>query len=236
MNPLPTPHHGPRPRLLEHRRLAVSQSISYTTKCLVSFRYLHRIPPRQCKPCLFISCLSSFILTLTPQNRRVALSSATPFTPTYVKDLVTTSADPAQTYASRVQGRQLLLENPARPSKASKERAEKKAKRLADKAKRAGAFASRTAQKRGLWRLRPEETKYDVSARRLHPGLTTYDRFQRFLPLHLLWMGYMSELLALSPPPSRSITQAPSDAAPNAATMHARLVKADFHGSLITGG
>ncbi|CCL99141.1 uncharacterized protein FIBRA_01156 [Fibroporia radiculosa] len=44
----------------------------------------------------------------------------------------------------------------------------------------------------------------------------------------------MSELLALSPSPSNPITQPPPNALPNTATMHAKLVKADFHGSLVT--
>ena len=56
-------------------------------------------------------------------------------------------------------------------------------------------------------------------------------RFNLFLPLHSLWLGYMSELLALSPPTApSSFTTAPS-----AANMHAKLVKADFHGAIITG-
>jgi hypothetical protein len=42
----------------------------------------------------------------------------------------------------------------------------------------------------------------------------------------------MSELLALPVPPA-SETVTPY--VPNAASMHAKLVKADYHGSLITG-
>jgi ribonuclease P protein subunit POP4 len=72
--------------------------------------------------------------------------------------------------------------------------------------------------------------------------------------LHRLWIGYMSELLALNPRPS-SLSQPPpprrprgestveGDGAttgmgmgmPQAAGMHAKLVKADFHGSIMTG-
>ena len=53
------------------------------------------------------------------------------------------------------------------------------------------------------------------------------------MPLHRLWLGYMSELLGLSaaaaaPPPGLK-------AAAAAAGMHAKLVKADFHGSIVTG-
>lgn len=64
---------------------------------------------------------------------------------------------------------------------------------------------------------------------------TPLTRFGIFLPLHSLWMGYMSELLLLPPAPTASITQPVAEAVPNAAAMHAKLVKADFHGSLVTG-
>ncbi|KAH9951325.1 RNase P/MRP p29 subunit [Amylocystis lapponica] len=150
-------------------------------------------------------------------NQRVKLSSSTPFTPTYVKGNVR-STDPAQIYASRIRGRQLLLENPARESKAKREREEKREKRRAEKANKAArVISSRAAGSSGLWRLDREETKFSL-----------------FLPLHSLWLGYMSELLALPPAPSGSITQPVADAVPSAPAMHAKLVKADFHGSLVT--
>lgn len=44
-------------------------------------------------------------------------------------------------------------------------------------------------------------------------------------------MGYMSELLGLPPPSSVSV----AEAMPSASSMHPKLVKADFHGSLLTG-
>lgn len=151
-------------------------------------------------------------------NQRVALNISTPFTPTYVKDVLTRSADCARTYASRIQGRQILLENPVRASRTKQEREDKKTKRLADRAKKdAGVIAPRVARRNGIWRLHREETKFSL-----------------FLPLHSLWMGYMSELLALSPAPPAPITQPASDAVPSAAAMHAKLVKADFHGAFMT--
>ena len=66
------------------------------------------------------------------------------------------------------------------------------------------------------------------------------------MPLHQLWLGYMSELLGLgvAPPPpplpaeerqgSSSVDRAPAVPQP-AGTMHAKLIKADFHGSIMTG-
>lgn len=64
--------------------------------------------------------------------------------------------------------------------------------------------------------------------------LYLHSRFDLFLPLHRLWLGYMSELLALSVPPP-SIVSSGLQALPAVAGMHAKLVKADFHGSIITG-
>jgi ribonuclease P protein subunit POP4 len=44
-------------------------------------------------------------------------------------------------------------------------------------------------------------------------------KWELFVPLHRLWCAYVSELLASS----------------DTAGMHAKLVKADFHGSIVTG-
>ncbi len=59
-------------------------------------------------------------------------------------------------------------------------------------------------------------------------------RWELFVPLHRLWLGYMSELLGLAAPPT-PLPVDPSAAMPQAAGMHAKLVKADFHGSIVTG-
>ena len=68
-------------------------------------------------------------------------------------------------------------------------------------------------------------------------------RWNAFVPLHRLWLGYMSELLGLVTmvdAQARSQGQggtapATKAAMPMAAGMHAKLVKADFHGSIMTG-
>ena len=61
------------------------------------------------------------------------------------------------------------------------------------------------------------------------------DRFEAYVPLHRLWLGYVSELLGLGPQPAGTVTEQTA-AMPNVATMHAKLIKADFHGSIMTGG
>ena len=98
--------------------------------------------------------------TVPAQNQRVKFTSATPFTPTYVKDNVTWSSDPAQLYASRVRGRQILLDNPVRESRLTKERAAKKAARIARSARaKAGVIGQSQAREKGLWKLPQHETR-----------------------------------------------------------------------------
>lgn len=60
------------------------------------------------------------------------------------------------------------------------------------------------------------------------------DRFEVYLPLHRLWVGYISELLGLGPQPVGEGTEQKA-VMPNVATTQAKLVKADFHGSIMTG-
>ncbi|KAH9043922.1 RNase P/MRP, p29 subunit [Lactarius pseudohatsudake] len=56
--------------------------------------------------------------------------------------------------------------------------------------------------------------------------------WELFVPLHRLWLGYMSELLGLAAPPPTALVD--PLAMPQAAGMHAKLVKADLHGSIVT--
>ncbi|KAI0664902.1 RNase P/MRP, p29 subunit [Cubamyces menziesii] len=150
-------------------------------------------------------------------NERLKFDSVTPFVPSYVKRNVSLSMNPSQAYASRVEGRQILLDNPARDSKTKKEREEKRAKRAAERARKAaGVMGLQEGKRKGLWLLQKEDTKFSL-----------------FLPLHSLWLGYMSELLGLSPPPPTRHAD-PAATIPGAAGMHAKLIKADFHGSVVT--
>ncbi|KAI0093640.1 Rof/RNase P-like protein [Irpex rosettiformis] len=154
-----------------------------------------------------------------PDGVRAKYNSVTPFTPEYVKGNATRSSDPAQLYANRIQGRQILLQNPPRDSRAKKEREANKARRAAHNARSAAGVLGQThAREKGLWKL-------DKSAA----------KFQRFVAMHRLWLGYMSELLALKPPPpdlGRDHDHA--QVMPNVATMHAKLIKAEFVGAMIT--
>ncbi|TFY57749.1 hypothetical protein EVG20_g8421 [Dentipellis fragilis] len=149
-------------------------------------------------------------------NGRATFTSALPFTPRYVQNNLAGVPDPATTYQERVRKRQIMLEN---PQKASRERLEREAnqsrKQAAKAARRLGVMNRKEATEKGLWKLKKEETKYEL-----------------FVPLHQMWMGYMSELLSLLPAPA-SGTPDPA-AAPSSAGMHAKLVKADFHGSIMT--
>ncbi|KAH7910523.1 RNase P subunit p29-like protein [Hygrophoropsis aurantiaca] len=150
-------------------------------------------------------------------KKRISLTTDTPFTPNYVLSSLTQSSDRAGIYSSRVKGRQVLLENPARESRAKKELNLKRIRREAEKKKRkAGALGRKHAESKGLWKLEKGLEKFDL-----------------FIPLHQLWMGYMSELLGLAPPPI-SKTPPTAESMPSTAGMHAKLVKADFHGSIIS--
>ncbi|KAH9972394.1 Rof/RNase P-like protein [Russula compacta] len=92
-----------------------------------------------------------------------------------------------------------------------------------------GKMGRREAAEKGIWRLREEEARWEA-----------------FVPLHRLWMGYMTELLGLATAPPREnnnnnekpvlgdAAAAAAAAMPQAAGMHAKLVKADFHGSIMT--
>lgn len=61
-------------------------------------------------------------------------------------------------------------------------------------------------------------------------------RFERFVAVHRLWLGYMSELLALAPPPTNpEQDHNHAQAMPSVAAIHTRLVKAEFVGAMITG-
>ncbi|KAJ3511756.1 hypothetical protein NLJ89_g3908 [Agrocybe chaxingu] len=123
-------------------------------------------------------------------------------------------------YNNRVKGRQILLENPARESKAKKELDRKREiRKKARERKKLGIIGKREAKEKGVWKFDESQAK-----------------FRLFLPLHQLWMGYMSELLGLQRQPAQiSSTVAAARAMPGAAGMHPKLLKADFHGSIMTG-
>lgn len=195
---------------------------------------LYQLPPSiKVRPTLLFPHLDSSPL----QNQRVSFSSASPFIPTYVTSQLTQSSDPAGMYTSRVQNRQVLLENPVRESKAKKERDEKKERRRKDaerKKKRAGGMGKRERRERGVWAFDETVAKcvcpfFGFCSVLNRDG----SRFDLFVPLHHLWMGYMSELLNL---PREPVSSPPSGRAiPGSASMHPKLVKADFHGSIMTG-
>ncbi|KAI5990251.1 RNase P subunit p29-like protein [Pisolithus albus] len=137
---------------------------------------------------------------------RLVLDSASPYTPTYVQSHLRVS-DPAGLYNARIKGRHVPLANPVkdRPAKSA-------SKKSSGKTSVTKALI-RDRTRKGGWRLEKEVERFDL-----------------FVPLHRLWMGYMSELLGLSLPSS------PEHASriPNSASMYPKLVKADLHGSLLS--
>ncbi|TFK21488.1 hypothetical protein FA15DRAFT_758702 [Coprinopsis marcescibilis] len=146
-------------------------------------------------------------------------SSSSPFTPTYVISSLSGSSDPTALYNNRVKGRQILLENPARESRLKKETERKKQERKKEKQQRKlGLIGKRKREERGLWKFDNKSIK-----------------FASLLPLHHLWLGYMSELLGLPQPPSGAVNKGSvAKMAPSSANMHPKLLKADFHGAFLT--
>ncbi|VDB92062.1 unnamed protein product [Peniophora sp. CBMAI 1063] len=160
----------------------------------------------------------TFVQSLTGRlgdTSRARFTSQLPFVPSYVQSTLKTP-DPAQLYRDRVEHRQLPLENPDKPSAARKEREERLKRKQAEAARRkSGVPGRKVVHDKGAWNL----VKQDC-------------RFELFLALHRLWMGYMSELLGLKLAPEGKTADA--GAMPPAAGMHAKLVKADMHGAFIT--
>jgi len=115
-----------------------------------------------------------------------------------------------------------------------------------DAARVRAKMGRREAAEKGVWRLRADEARYGalgLSPLNLllsfHFPFLFYFRWDAFVPLHRLWLGYMSELLGLGvapPPPEEGGGPASAPALPQpAGTIQAKLVKADFHGSIMTG-
>ncbi|KAL5504010.1 POP4 [Sanghuangporus vaninii] len=155
--------------------------------------------------------------SLRTKNERLVFSSAHPFIPSFVRSNLSKSKnlDPKALYENRVKNKQVLLENPARDSRLKKQHEEKKARRGKERErKKLKLISKKEAKLKGLWKLEESQKRYEL-----------------FVPLHHLWLGYMCELHGLNPLPAK-IPDKPS--MPNSAAMHAKLVKADFHGSIIT--
>lgn len=98
-----------------------------------------------------------------PQTDRIRLTSDAPFTPTYVEARLSKKhVDPGSIYASRVKGRQIMLDNPARESQRRKSQEEKKQRVRAEKQKRKArrdVLGKREAKAKGLWKLEGEQAK-----------------------------------------------------------------------------
>ncbi|KAF9522153.1 RNase P/MRP, p29 subunit [Crepidotus variabilis] len=150
---------------------------------------------------------------------RLRFSTSSPFTPNYVSSNLSGSSDPMAMYNARVKGRQILLENPAKESRLRKMQEERRTKKMTQKErKKVGLIGRREAKQKGVW-------KFD----------SAQARFRLFLPLHQLWMGYMSELLNLQQRPAQPVSRdMVKKAMPSASSMHPKLLKADFHGSIVS--
>lgn len=67
---------------------------------------------------------------------------------------LTATSDPGSVYANRVQGRQILLENPVRDARKQKEEEDKRQKiRELKKRKKLKVIGKREAKEKGVWKL-----------------------------------------------------------------------------------
>ena len=150
-------------------------------------------------------------------------------------NLAQASGSPDELYVARVKDRKILLENPLRESKQRKERQEKKEKQALVKAKRKrGLVGKKEARQKEIWKFDESQAKCAallLSCQWLSLAYHGQCRYHFFVPLHHLWMGYMSELLGLPKPSHLPMEKA----MPSSVGMHPKLVKADFHGSLLRG-
>ncbi|KAJ3507564.1 hypothetical protein NMY22_g16893 [Coprinellus aureogranulatus] len=81
-----------------------------------------------------------------------------------------------------------------------------------------GLVGKKKRKERGIWKFDQKVVQY-----------------LQLLPLHHLWMGYMSELLGLPAPPTGSIRPGSIGSnVPSSSSMHPKLLKADFHGAVLT--
>ena len=194
----------------------------------------------------------------------VKYTSAQPFTPKFVKDHLTRDTKTntitnttkklpsyrAQAlYDERVHRRQLgLLARRIQSQRTEKKKGAVKVKRE--------KMGRREAAEMGVWRLRKEEARCVRCDQKPEPEpehfgsllVFGFFRWDAFVPLHWLWLGYMSELLGLTAAVNtlgqgqgqgleqgQTLAMKAASAMPSAAGMHAKLVKADFHGSIMTG-
>ncbi|KAG8885514.1 hypothetical protein FRB97_000839 [Tulasnella sp. 331] len=118
-------------------------------------------------------------------------------------------------YARHIQGRRLILDNPILESRYAKSfKVKKERRRLLEERKKTGVVGRSEAKRKGLWELDKSAAKYHL-----------------FLPIHRLWLAYVVELFNLPDGPEGELDQ---ENLPSTSTMHGKLVKADFHGAIIT--
>lgn len=153
------------------------------------------------------------------KGTRLRFESSAPFTPIYVQhQLAPSRHDATAYYENRVKGKHVNLEKSVRESRAVQLAKERLARREKDAQRRnARKLGAKLPEVKGLWELDQREAKWSV-----------------FEPIHRLWLGYMVELLNLPPRPKPEDAATATHRMPPAGDMQAKLVKADFHGCIVT--
>lgn len=95
------------------------------------------------------------------KGSRIVFKSLAPYIPQYVTSNLSATSDPGAVYASRVKGRQLLLENPARKSEKKKEEEQKRQRVQESKRhKKLGVIGKREAKEKGVWKLEKSQAEW----------------------------------------------------------------------------
>ncbi|KZT40475.1 RNase P/MRP, p29 subunit [Sistotremastrum suecicum HHB10207 ss-3] len=148
-----------------------------------------------------------------PEAKRLKFTSSDPFNPkSYITELLPPRSN---AYETRIEGRTIPLDNPVKESRNKLENRAKSERRAKDKKrKKLGVIGRKEAKLKGIWTLDQKDAQWD-----------------KFLALHHLWLGYMSELLSLPPRPTHG---SPIPPMPNGQSIQSKMTKADFHGAIVT--
>jgi len=123
--------------------------------------------------------------------------------------------DSQSDHLKNLRGKRLILDNPVAESRHTKTQGLKKERqRTLRERKSIGVVGRNEAKRKGFWKIEKSAARYHL-----------------FLPIHQLWVSYIAELLNLSELPDGHFDP---DNLPSASVLQGKLVKADFHGAIIT--
>ncbi|CCA75218.1 related to ribonuclease P protein subunit p29 [Serendipita indica DSM 11827] len=152
------------------------------------------------------------------QGQRLTFISSKPFVPTLIETCL--PHIPKTTYSTRVENQQLQLFNPPKQSADKVAREAKKARRKkAQEKKRECVMGKRKAMELGVWEFDKRLAKWEI-----------------FWPVHRMWETYMADVMGFALRPEHLPAKERIEASVKAGVgaIQAKLLKADFHGCIVT--